>query len=122
MENIKQFFEKVQADAGLQEKLKALQEKTQEEAVDAVIALAGENGFEATREGLMEYIKAAGKAVNENAELDDAELDAVAGGASDGWIIGSAFTLGFACLVSLVGREFRRCSLDPTPGSPGDGD
>ncbi len=113
MENIKLFFEKIQADAKLQEKLKALQEKTQEETVDAVVALAKESGYEVTREDLMEYMKAAGKAVNENAELEDAELDAVAGGGYNDWVIVSGFSLGLGCLVSLaIGGK---CKLNKEP-------
>lgn len=70
----------------------------------------------------MEYMKAAGKAVSENAELDDAELDAVAGGINTDWAIASAFTLGFACLMSLAGRKLRKCSMDSVPDYPDDGD
>jgi predicted ribosomally synthesized peptide with nif11-like leader len=117
--NINQFFEKLQADSKLQEKLQAIQGKTQEEVMEAVIALAKENHFEVTKEDFLKATDAAKEAAPENIELDEAELDAVAGGGAVEWGVASVASFGIACLVSMA--RGNRCSLDTVPYT-GDGD
>ncbi|QNI84258.1 nif11-like leader peptide domain protein [Synechococcus sp. PROS-7-1] len=63
-EQLKAFLEAVQADAGLQEKLKAATD------ADAVVAIAKAAGF----------VISAGELKKSQAELSDEELEAVAGG------------------------------------------
>ncbi len=108
MDNVKRFFEKVQADAGIQGKLKAMQEKTQEEAIAATIALAKENGFEISQEDLLAYARGVQEAIGKNRELDEAELEAVAGGSYQNWLIGSLMIL--FCVVSL--SDGSECKLN----------
>lgn len=117
MESIKQFFEKVQADAELQEKLKALQGKTQEEVVDAVVVLANKYGFEITKGDFLKYVEAAKAFAAQNGELNEAELDAVAGGGLPEWLIMSVGSIGLACAASLMGKVFNTCWMD-NPDKP----
>ncbi len=113
MENVKRFLEKVQTDAALQEKLKAMQGKPQVEVITAIMALAKENGFEITKEDLQKYVEAAAKAsAAQNGELNEAELDAVAGGGLGEWIGYSVLSFGVFCAGSAVGRIFDTCALD----------
>jgi predicted ribosomally synthesized peptide with nif11-like leader len=111
MENIKLFFEKVYADADLQEKLKAMQGMAQDEAMEAVAVLARENNFKITKEDLLKYADAAKESTMKSGELNEAELDAVAGGGPVEWILMTA-GFGIGCIASLVGREIGKCAMD----------
>ncbi len=122
MEKIGLFFEKVQTDVELQEKLRALQGKTQDEAVDTVVALALENGFEVTRDDFLRFVETAKASAAKNGELNEAELDAVAGGGLPEWVIMSVGSMGLGCAASLVGKLFDTCWLDhPDRPLPPDG-
>ena len=72
VENVKAFFEKVEGDKELQEKLKP---STEGGALDEVVAIAAEAGFEFTVEDFAEVLEAGGEG-----ELSDEELKRVAGG------------------------------------------
>ena len=63
-EQLKAFLEKVKADTSLQEKLKAASD------ADALVAIAKEAGFSISTDDLK----------NATAEIEDAELEAAAGG------------------------------------------
>jgi predicted ribosomally synthesized peptide with nif11-like leader len=78
IENVKAFFEKVKADQGLQDKLKALADKrkAQEDATIAeLIEIASESGHAFTADHLRAHHQA------QLGELTDAELKTIAGGA-----------------------------------------
>lgn len=68
-ENMKRFLELVSGSEELRERLEAWNRLTGTEAEDRVIALAAENGIHLTKEDF-----------TDNREIDDDELDAVAGG------------------------------------------
>ena len=74
-EQLKAFQEAVQADAALQEKLKAAGD------VDAVVAIAKAAGFVISAEELEAAAQAALSA--QAGELSDQELESVTGGATD---------------------------------------
>ena len=72
-EQLKAFLEKVKGDTSLQEKLKAASD------ADGVVAIAKEAGFSISADDLK----------NATAEIEDAELEAAAGGfLSCGWCFG----------------------------------
>ena len=83
-ENVKKFFEEVSKNEDLQKRLKAASEKTNadmQKAVtahaEAIISVAKKAGFDFTAEEML-FHSACGQ------ELDQDELDAVAGGAKAG--------------------------------------
>ena len=71
-EQLKAFLEAVKADAGLQEKLKAVAD------ADAVVALAKTTGFVISSDELQRA----------QAEISEEELEGVAGGATISYMIG----------------------------------
>ena len=75
IDDLKAFFAKLETDADLQDKARALQGSTDDKRVAGLCALAAEAGFTVTPEDLSSA--AAGSAA---AELDDQSLRAVVGG------------------------------------------
>ncbi len=73
-EQLKALWEAVQADAGLEEKLKSA------ENLDAAVELAKQAGFDVTKADLLKY------QAQQTVELSDEELDNVAGGMDFGWV------------------------------------
>ena len=101
-ENIALFYEKVKDDQGLQEIIKGLAGKSQEEVIGAVVKLGGENGFHFTAEDLKAYAEEKAAEHNQSGELDDSQLEAVAGGGSaEMTAFVSLITFGIGCAVSL---------------------
>ncbi|SFG13340.1 Nitrogen fixation protein of unknown function [Desulfotomaculum arcticum] len=104
-ENIKKFYEAVAADEGLRTKLNDLNKQYQGEAMDEekkaalveklILPIAAEMGLDFTLEELRQYVEDMGQA-NVNRELDNNELDAVAGGA-----IGACLLVGVQ--VGMIG-------------------
>ena len=76
-EQLKAFWEAIQADAGLQEKLSAAKD------ADAVVAIAKAAGFEISVDELK-------KSQAEISEISEEELEGVAGGA-DASLVGGCF-------------------------------
>jgi predicted ribosomally synthesized peptide with nif11-like leader len=80
IDNVKAFFEKVQQDESLQDKLKAIREDAEkgesglEAAADEVVGIASGAGFDFTREDLLEARQM------RTDELSDEQLDTVSGG------------------------------------------
>ncbi len=68
-EQLKAFWEAIQADTSLQEKLRATTD------ADSIASIAKEAGFEITADEVMEA----------QSELSDEQLDGVAGGFIHGW-------------------------------------
>jgi len=75
IDDLKAFFTKLETDAALQDRARALQGSTDDERVAGLCALAADAGFTVTPEDWKSA--AAGAAV---AELDDESLRAVVGG------------------------------------------
>lgn len=120
MDNMVRFYEKVQTDKGLQQKIKEMKDMGQEEAIAAILALAKENGFEINREGFNKYMETAAKSAAKNGELAEAELDSVAGGGTGEWVAYSIFSFGMFCAASAVGKIFDTCGLDHPESLGGD--
>ena len=96
-EQLKAFQEAVQADADLQEKLKAAGD------ADAVVAIAKAAGFVISAEAVI--------ALNQVEELSDDELESVAGGVwgndAQAWVEGSA---GLFCQKPAVPiQTYKKC-------------
>lgn len=115
---MKELYEKVAGDSGLQEKFAGIMkdaEKAGEEAVkEKLTAFAKEAGYEVSFEEMQEFFRALSE--KKEGELSDAELDSVAGGKSPTGVdnIGhSIFTLGTTCafgsLYHLIGYGPEAC-------------
>ena len=73
-EQLKALWEAIQADAGLEEKLKGA------ENLDAAVELAKQAGFDVTKADLLKV------QAQQTVELSDEELDNVAGGMDFSWV------------------------------------
>ena len=94
MENVKAFLEKIQTDEGLQKEMKGLIEKKASPA--EVVAFANKKGFNFSEADLEKF----GKDTVMSGELDDEQLESVAGGGS--WAETSAKGFVTGCIVSLI--------------------
>jgi len=106
MNQMEELYRKVADDAGLQAKLaKAMKdaEKAGEFAAKQnLTAFAKDAGYDIKVEEMQTFFK--DLAEKENEELSDTELDMVAGGKSQGYLVASIMSLGFACAIaSIVG-------------------
>ena len=107
-ENLKKFLELISTDKALQTKALACNELGEEKGKEALIALAKECGIELTEADLEK------KAAPASSELDDDELDAVAGGGGCGCAVGGGGggtdkkdgkTYGCACVLYGQGGD-----------------
>ncbi len=105
IEEIGKFYEKVKNNAELQDKIMHMGAKTAEEALEVVTKIAYSDGFAFTKEELNAYAQQAVKKLAKEGELDEADLDAVAGGGTNEWVLFSVLSAGISCGLSLVGRE-----------------
>jgi predicted ribosomally synthesized peptide with nif11-like leader len=113
LEIIKKFYEKVRNDDDLQYKIMSAGAKSTDEAFEAVTKIANSNGFAFTKADLYSYAEQTIKQLSEDGELDEAELDAVAGGGAPEWIAMSVITLGANCGLSLLARHAANaCPMD----------
>jgi len=80
MSKMKELYLKVAADAGLQEKANKIFETTEDAAVTVtkLVEFAKEQGYEVTVEEVKEFFKS--QSEKSSGELDDDELESVAGG------------------------------------------
>lgn len=109
MKSVQLFFEKLKSDRALQEKLMEMQDKGKEEALEAIIILAKENGFEIRKEDILAHIEV----INEKGELNEMELDSVAGGGALNWIVATVMSLGILCAVTAAAKALiNYCGLD----------
>jgi hypothetical protein len=108
-EQLKGFLEAVQADVSLQEKLQAIsstsgedQSVTDDEYDDAIFAVAKEAGFIISAEDLQKLRTELELVENNDGELTNEQLEAVAGGAA----FGTAVLTGIAA-AGVAGIGFR---------------
>ena len=121
MEKMKELYEKVAGDAGLQAKFAEIMkdaEKAGQEATETKLtAFAEEAGFHVTIAEMQEFFKIL---VAEKAgQLSDMELDAVAGGKSEngrGNVFGSVATLGITCAVGSLIFELEKTESNLSDG------
>lgn len=114
MKDVKLFYEKVQSDEVLQEKLKDLQELPQQERSNKLLTISEEEGFKFTEEEFKSYIQEVALQAQENSELDDDILDQVSGGAFwREWDLISIFTVMIGCAVSIANeKKAKGCFID----------
>lgn len=79
-ENVQLFFEQVEKDEQLQEKLKSMQTENQEKAQASIVKLGKESGYDFSAEDLQQVTEEIVASMPKNEELDDSELEAVSGG------------------------------------------
>lgn len=104
-ENVKLFLQKVSEDVQLQQKVKGLYAENQENIQESIVKLGIENGYDFSKEDMQQLAQETAAALQQNGELDDAQLEAVAGGRGFGvgdLIFISIMSLGTACLASAV--------------------
>jgi predicted ribosomally synthesized peptide with nif11-like leader len=108
MEKMKELYEKVAGDSGLQTKFAEIMKEAETARVstqEKLALFAKEAGYDISVEEAQEYFKLLSE--QKEGELSDVELDAVAGGkSSDGvlTIIASVVTVGVAC-AALSAKE-----------------
>lgn len=112
-ENAEKFYEKVQADQGLQQKIGELAKENPQGITTVIINTAKENGYEFNEAEMKAFIAEEAKKVNFSGELDDTELESVAGGGKWAWAIASLFWGGAGCLPSKI-TDFLmdKCAFD----------
>lgn len=80
LENAKAFYQKVKGDQDLQQKIGQFAKEDPKGIEAIIIKTAKENGFEFTEKEMKTFIAEETAKVNSNGELNDSELEAVAGG------------------------------------------
>lgn len=110
MSKIKELYEKVAGDSGLQAKFAEIVKDAEKAGAAAtkekLDAFAKEAGFEVNMEEAQEYFKSLSE--QKEGELSDLELDAVAGGKSITQvmtIVMSVGTVGVGCAVDTARKE-----------------
>lgn len=113
MENAGAFYKKVKGDRELQQKIGELAKENPTGIETIIIKVAEENGFQFTLEEMRAFINELAAAEPKSGELNDAELEAVAGGNKldtiEGTIALSAVTLGIGCIVSAANNDKFNC-------------
>jgi predicted ribosomally synthesized peptide with nif11-like leader len=113
IENVKSFFDRLKEDENLQQHFKELSVSTVENCMQTFVEIANSHGFSFERKDLEAYFSEAAKNFSSAVELNDEELEAVAGGSWVNWAIMSPATFGAACGASLAHRETSQgCFLD----------
>ena len=79
IETVKSFYNKMENDASLVEQV----QQSQGDGLDALVAVAKENGYEFNRSDLEQFYSSEAGAGAPEAEMSDQQLEAVAGG---GWL------------------------------------
>ena len=90
MKTLEQFYNEVAASEELQKEFATVSQ----ESAEAIVAFAKKYGCETTKEEVKAFFE---KKIEENGELSEAELDAVAGGKSGNVILLSIGSFGLAC-------------------------
>src|SRR5690625_4963202 len=105
LKDVKLFFEKVQEDETIQNKLKSMQIDHQEKMHENIVKLGAELGYDFDKEDMLNFVKERISTDQTNDELSDDQLDAVAGGSPAAWGIFSAITFAIACIASGIDKE-----------------
>lgn len=84
-ENVKLFMEKMQTSEELQEKVKELYSKNRTSFQEGIIKLGTESGCEFSAEDLQQLAEIKAEALHQHGELDDSQLENVAGGYGNLW-------------------------------------
>lgn len=79
-ESVKLFFEQVEKDEQLQERLIKVQTENQEKVQASIVKLGKETGCDFSREELQQVSEQVVTSIKQNGELDDEQLEAVSGG------------------------------------------
>lgn len=114
IDNVKMFFKKIGEDQELLDKVKGLHDEHQENLRASLVKLGADAGYPFDTEDLERFRQEIMADTGLNEELDDAQLEAVAGGSEELWIFISVTTLGIVCAFSALGRavEGFRCIMD----------
>lgn len=99
-ENVKLFFEKVEQDEQLQERLKKVQTENKAKAQASIVNIGKETGYDFSTEDLQQVAQEVVASIQQNEELDDAALEAVSGGSA---IVIGAFIGTVLLGVTVVG-------------------
>ena len=123
VENVKLLFRKLENNEDLQNQLKDLHHKKNEEMIKEIIVLGEKQGIPFTKEEFDAYLTEAIKQSHDGDELSDEELQSVAGGLS-GWLVSSATVILCASSMILKGvySGDYHCEADndvEIPGIPG---
>lgn len=97
IENAKGFYEKVISDQSLQQKISKLAQENHQGVEAEIIKIAGAQGFEFTEAEMKSFTTEKTKAVKSSGELNENELEMVAGGKGDGATFESVMALGINC-------------------------
>ena len=116
-QNIRELYDKVAADAGLQQKLGEILKSAEKQGKDAteskLVEFAREAGYEITIGEMKEFFDQQRKETQ--GQLSDAELDLVAGGKKgDGMILASVLSAGLACAVVSAWGELMTLQFQGT--------
>ncbi|OUM99168.1 MAG: hypothetical protein BAA02_01715 [Paenibacillaceae bacterium ZCTH02-B3] len=102
MENVRLFLQKVREDEALREKIARLGQESRENMKGVLVRLGEEAGLPFSTEDLERYQREIVAQYRAAGELDDAQLEAVAGG--DWWLIFSFIpATGVLCALSAIG-------------------
>lgn len=96
------FIRKVQSDEELQARIKSLVLSSHRSIQKGILALGTESGFHFTLEDLQQFAREAAAALYQDGELDEAQLEAVAGGNTEAWAALSVLFVGVGCLVTVI--------------------
>lgn len=102
VENVKQFLLKVQEDKEVQTRLASLHATSQEEIMKGLIDLAAELGYSFNETDLQRMIAEVSSNMEQTTELEEKELEAIAGGRTEKWIAVSIVSARIGCLSSLI--------------------
>ncbi len=110
---MQELYEKVSKDKALYEKFYAIiqdGEKAGKEATEAkLITFAKEAGYDVTIEEMQEFFRSLAE---NNKELSNGELDLVAGGKTDSFIMLSVLSIGIACAMASIEGAQQDLSCD----------
>lgn len=104
-ESVKLFFEKVREDEDLQGKMKELYSENQLRLQESIIKLGAESGCNFSAEDMQQLAQETAVMMQKNEELDDAQLEEVAGGGLELLppdVKMSIITIGFGCAASAI--------------------
>lgn len=124
LQNIQALLEKAWSDPELQDKIRQSAAEQMDRYLEALVAIGAEAGYPFSKEELLNAAKAASSRNAGNPdELDDTQLESVAGGISGDVIAYSIGSLFWGCLDSLLRgcdleEEAKKANQPPGPFDP----